>query len=369
MRSLRGSIGGLFAAAALLSCLTVTASAAGAVASGSAGTCNMVLAYGVTSVLALILAVGYWGIVKNKDLWLLLLFFAVVVVNLGYFSLSISKTLEEALLANRLSYLGSVFLPLCMLMAILNVCRVRYPRFVPVVLLCVSIVVFLVAATPGYLDCYYREVSLQFVNGMATLKKVYGPLHGIYLMYLLAYFGAMVAVVIFSVVSGKIGSYQHAALLLTIVLMNIAIWAVEQLIHTEFEFLALSYIASELLLLLLYGMMQDMGLLQPAAASVGREMQDALSAETAAPEEMEEGMKEGDICRLAEAWSQQYALTSREADVLQALLRDTRRKEIAAGLNVTEHTIKKHTGNIFSKMEVSSRAELFERARKDRGAV
>ena len=170
-------------------------------------------------------------------------------------------------------------------------------------------------------------------------------------------------------VSGKIGSYQHAALLLTIVLMNIAIWAVEQLIHTEFEFLALSYIASELLLLLLYGMMQDMGLLQPAAASVGREMQDALSAETAAPEEMEEGMKEGDICRLAEAWSQQYALTSREADVLQALLRDTRRKEIAAGMNVTEHTIKKHTGNIFSKMEVSSRAELFERARKDRGAV
>ena len=35
------------------------------------------------------------------------------------------------------------------------------------------------------------------------------------------------------------------------------------------------------------------------------------------------------------------------------------RKEIAVEMSVTEHTVKKHTGNIFSKMDVTSRAELF----------
>ena len=42
-----------------------------------------------------------------------------------------------------------------------------------------------------------------------------------------------------------------------------------------------------------------------------------------------------------------------------ALLQNKRRKEIGLDMNVTEHTIKKHTGNIFSKLGVSSRAELF----------
>ena len=35
------------------------------------------------------------------------------------------------------------------------------------------------------------------------------------------------------------------------------IWLVEQLVNWDFEFLSVSYIASELLLLLLYGMIQD----------------------------------------------------------------------------------------------------------------
>ena len=91
-------------------------------------TFNMAIAYGITSAAALLLAVGYWSYVKKKNTWLQLLFVSVVIVNCGYFALAISKTLPEALLANRISYLGSVFLPLCMLMSIMDVCRVNYTK-------------------------------------------------------------------------------------------------------------------------------------------------------------------------------------------------------------------------------------------------
>lgn len=144
-------------------------------------TFNMAIAYGITSAAALLLAVGYWSYVKKKNTWLQLLFVSVVIVNCGYFALAISKTLPEALLANRISYLGSVFLPLCMLMSIMDVCRVNYTKKIPAVLLCVSVVVFLLAASTGYLDCYYSNVALVFINGMAKLEKVYGPLHSVYL--------------------------------------------------------------------------------------------------------------------------------------------------------------------------------------------
>ena len=358
----------------LFSVLTPLAFAAEA-AGGASGerVFNMAIAYGITSAAALLLAGGYAGLVRKKNPWLLLLFISVVVVNLGYFSLAISKTLAEALLANRVSYLGSVFLPLCMLMTIMDVCRIRYRKRVPVVLLCISVAVFILAASPGYLDCYYSEVSLVFINGMAKLEKVYGPLHSAYLIYLLGYFGLMICVIWTSFVKKTVVSLKHAILLLTVVLLNIAIWGVEQMIYTQFELLSVSYIVSELLLVMLYGMMQDYGILSEDDAKPAAEtLQKATAIETdnqkAFTDEVEGETEETNqqtalsaeqIKVFVDRWSADYALTGREAEVLVALLEDKKRKDIAAEMSVTEHTIKKHTGNVFSKLGVSNRVELF----------
>ena len=71
------------------------------------------------------------------------------------------------------------------------------------------------------------------------------------------------------------------------------------------------------------------------------------------------------IERLMSAWPAVSMLTFREADVLRALLANKKRKDIAADLNITEHTVKKHTANIFSKFHVSNRAELFAKAERE----
>ena len=355
---------------ALFAAMQISAFAAG-VSTGGAKHWNMSVAYGITTLLSLALAGGYCLLMKKKDPWLLFLHASVVIVNLGYFALSISKTLSEALLANRISYFGSVFLPLCMLMAIMDVCRVRRLKVLPGLLVCCSVAVFILAASPGYLTCYYKEVSLVFINGMAKLEKVYGPLHGVYLVYLMGYFGMMVGVIITSIRCKRVASHKHAAILLTVVFLNIAIWFVEQLVYHEFEFLAVSYFVSEMLLLMLYGMMQDYGILTSDALTSAQraELPTTAPAEESAPEETpadsEEAqaeLSEDRIAKIAQVWSADYVLTGLECDVLCAILQNKRRKEIAAEMCVTEHTVKKHTGNIFSKLEVSSRSELFAKA-------
>ncbi|MBO5388834.1 MAG: hypothetical protein J6A59_11975, partial [Lachnospiraceae bacterium] len=67
---------------------------------------NISIIYGVTAVISLLLAISYCVFIRKKEIWLVWLYFSVFLANLGYFSLSISKTLEEALLANRIAYLG-----------------------------------------------------------------------------------------------------------------------------------------------------------------------------------------------------------------------------------------------------------------------
>ena len=51
------------------------------------------------------------------------------------------------------------------------------------------------------------------------------------------------------------------------------------------------------------------------------------------------------------------ALTDREMEVLQLMVKGYRNKEIAERLYITERTVKFHAGIIFQKLKVSSRAE------------
>ena len=338
-------------------------------------TMNMTFVYGVITAISLLLAIGYGALVKKKETWLLLLFISVVVVNFGYLSLSLSKTLEEALLANRIAYLGSVFLPLCMLITIMDVCRVQCKKWFMGILLFFSVAVFLLAASPGYFDWYYKDAVLVFINGMAKLEKEYGPLHFVYLVYLLVYFSMMIGAILLSIRKKRTVSHKHAAILLIIVFLNIAIWFIEQQIYWNFEFLSVSYIISELLLLMLYGMMQDYGILADHANTVTEVTEKTLPEEEEMPaipegnhipeQEEHRALSKERIEQIMERWPAVAMLTHREMDVLRDLLENKKRKDIAEDLHVTEHTIKKHTANIFSKLDVTSRTELLLKAEQE----
>ncbi|MBE5927624.1 MAG: hypothetical protein E7270_11775 [Lachnospiraceae bacterium] len=95
-----------------------------------------------------------------------------------------------------------------------------------------SIVVFLIAASPGILPIYYKEVSFTVVNGVSTLVKVYGPLHPLYLVYLLGYFAAMVTVIIRAQIKKNIDTTAHAVIIAIAVFVNIGVWFIDQMTMT-----------------------------------------------------------------------------------------------------------------------------------------
>lgn len=154
--------------------MTVSVFAADAGLGGKTG--NMALIYGITSLLALLLSIGCFRLVQKKEPWFLVLYSSVFVVNLGYFALSVSDSLEAAMLANSLSYLGSVFLPLSMLMIIMKTCRIQVKKWALITLSFVSIATFLLAASGKSLGLYYKDVTVEYIGNVATLKKPYGPL-------------------------------------------------------------------------------------------------------------------------------------------------------------------------------------------------
>ena len=65
---------------------------------------------------------------KEQNIYQLLLYVMGCVCNIGYFALAISKTLEMAIICNSITYLGAVFLPLCVLMRTADLCGITLRR-------------------------------------------------------------------------------------------------------------------------------------------------------------------------------------------------------------------------------------------------
>lgn len=308
--------------------------------------------YGITSVFSFLLLIAYFRLFHQKNLGFLLLFSSVLVVNIGYFSLSVSQTLNQALMFNRLSYLGSVFLPMAMLMILFNVANIKCPRWISHLLFVIGGIVFLIAASPGYLDIYYKEVSLTTVNGVSILNKVYGPFHCIYLFYLILYFVLMVSVSVYAIKTKKVDSVVHSVILLIAVFVNMAVWLLEQLVTINFEFLSVSYIISELFLLGLYLMMQENNRLL-------EQTKESLSQMAAHPPKDFSPVPEL-LAKCDYFTASLPSLTPTEHIIYDLYLEGKTTKEILALLNIKENTLKYHNKNIYSKLGVSSRKQLIE---------
>lgn len=313
----------------------------------------LVITYATVAIVAMVLLIGYLFLVRKKEPWLLLLYACVTVVNAGYFLLSIAKSLEFAIFANDLSYLGSVFLTVSMLLTIIRLCGFEIKKKLVVALLAIGAVMFAIIATSGFLPLYYKEVSLVFVGGAAKLQKVYGPLHPLYLIYLFSYFAAMVACILQSMRKGIIASQKYAVLLVAIVFGNLAIWFVEKFIPWDFEFLSISYIFSEIILLGLYWMMQDY-------VRVDLIRQAEETAPRPAPVDLSAIPIEERISKVLSFVLPDKTLSQREQEILELLLMNRKRKEIAAALCLSENTIKTYTRTLYGKLGVSSREEFFE---------
>ncbi len=342
----------------------------------------MTTVYGIIFAVALAMIGVYFFVDRKRDIWLMLLFVSVAVCDLGYYLLSASQTLDSALWSNRISYLGCVFLPFSLLMMIMNLSRFKYAKMLPRILLPINSVMFLIAASGGILPIYYKDVSLGFSNGAAYLIKEYGPLHKLYKVFLFAYFVAMVAIIVHTAVKKTVVSTKHSVFLAFVVIGNIVTWLVENMIGAGFEFLSISYIVSEGLILFLYGILQDYGIAdtqkisEPSETPLSEANENITSTENfsatenitanddVTPSETIKAYTESQIEIIFSNWKALSVLSQREKEVLAFLLENKKRRNIAETLFVTESTIKKHTSAIFKKLEITNRTELFEKAKE-----
>lgn len=311
----------------------------------------MVIAYGLIFVLSLIMPILYFVYIRKKqdEPWLLVLFICVSVVTLGYFLLSLSKTVEFALWANKITYLGQVVVPMSMFMIISKLCGYTYKKWVLGVFIGLAVIMYAIVFTTGWLDWYYKSATLEFENGTAYLVKEYGILHPVNLVYVLIYFVSMLVVCIGSLIKKKDASQKLAGFMLAIVLGNVGMWIIEKIVNTNFELLAVSYLMSVLAYFFVYLLLQDY---------IRKVDVPAQSKEKTRVIVLDSIPKAERLERVLKLLPADKSLTARQMEMLDGLLDGKSQKEIAADLHISESTVKWHFGILYTTLNVSGRDEI-----------
>ena len=312
----------------------------------------MTVGYAICLIAAIGLLVAYTVMVKKREFWLTMLYICVAVVNLGYLVMSLARRVEFAVFGNDVAYLGSVFLCMCMFLTIVRLCGFEIKKTHVITCTALAVLMFSVIVSSPMLPLYYKSVDIEIIDGAAKLVKEYGVLHPVYLVYLLGYFAVMIGTIIHSVRKNKIGNPKLAGFIAAVVCSNLIVWLFEKLVSWEYEFLSVTYIISELLLVIVYWMMEDYVYKNdlPAYCSPGDER---LGVDIAT---MPMSVKIGKVLLCVKSGE---TLAPREREILELILENKRRREIADALCLSENTVKTYTRTLYSKIGVSKREELY----------
>ena len=310
--------------------------------------------YGIVALLSVLLFLSTFLLPRKENRLFQALFACVAASNCGYFLLAICKSLAVAKLANGLSYFGGAFSMLVMLLIIHDVCQLRKRQWLYGCLTCISIAFFALAASGDWLGLYYRSVSLEVVNGTTHLVKEYGPLHYLYALYLAGYVVLMLWCIVHAARNKRLSSPKYTAFLLVTVLLNVGVWLVEQAIQEEFEFLSISYMLTEVLLLLIYHMLCDYGIIRPETGVLSVQMLTQLNTRQINPGALPPGMEE----MFRQFAEKAKTLSSAERRILNYYIDGHDIAEIPDLAFISIHTVKKHNRSIYQKLEIASRDEL-----------
>ena len=315
---------------------------------------NMTYVYGAVAVLSVLLLIAYTLWEKKKERNFQFLTGCVAAVNTGYFLLATAPTLRWALVANGISYFGAAYSVLAMLFIIWDVCQIKKRSWLRKLFMGISTAAFLLAASGDFMGLYYKSVQIMQWDGMTHLVKEYGPLHILYTIYLLSYVALMLVIIGYAWKKQHLTSPKYTMLLMMAVLLNIGVWAVEQAVDIDFEFLSVSYIITEVILMLLYSLLRDYGIAQPGGQIVSVQMLTQLNTRQVNPGALPPGMED-----MFSSFSKKVqTLSPAERRILNYYIDGVDIAEIPELAFISIHTVKKHNRSIYQKLEVASRDEL-----------
>ena len=189
---------------------------------------------------------------KHFDVNFTMIFTLVPVACLGYLLASLVSTLEGAVIAQQIIYIGGIYLQLFIVLSILNLCQIDLPGWVRTLLFAACTIVYGSVLTIGHKDYFYRSVSFDIVNKQPVLTREYGFMHTVFYFMLGLFFLVGIFTILYSWVRKK-EVPRRILMLLVIpdVVCVLSYYVVLKVFDSFVDLVPLGYVIAELVYLLI----------------------------------------------------------------------------------------------------------------------
>ncbi len=202
--------------------------------------------YIVCTIVSCILLYVMLSVIKQKNALHIMFFMFICIANFGYTALAASRSLEEALLANKISYVGA-FLPMLIILTNAQFCKIKLPTAFKALLLVLNLILLYLINTIGFSPLYYKTAAIDDYMGITYLTKEYGPGHNFYLGLIIFETLASAVIVVYALLKKKYTAYKTMIYLTIGVVATLVVFFIERLTKMEVELIPFSYIVTALI--------------------------------------------------------------------------------------------------------------------------
>ena len=135
---------------------------------------------------------------RHFDIYFTLIFTLIPLVNLGYVMRFLAKTLDSAIMAQKIVYLGGCYLIFFITLCVFRLCGIPIRRLGSTLTLTAVSAVYGLVFTIGYYPVFYKEVSFKITEGQGILLRRYGPGHTVFYLMVITLFCVSFAVIAYS---------------------------------------------------------------------------------------------------------------------------------------------------------------------------
>ena len=189
---------------------------------------------------------------KKVNSAITLLCLSIIASCLGRYMVAGSETLEVALWGNRFIYVGACFSPLLLLKILTNLCNIKMPHIVTILLSLYSMVIIGLVAFVDRSALYYETVTLEQAEGYSYLAKTYGPLHSLFTALNVFYILLLLYNIIYAFKKRKWVPYRTIISLGGICFIIILIYIVESVFSLEISYMSFGYLMGLLVIIYTY---------------------------------------------------------------------------------------------------------------------
>ena len=192
---------------------------------------------------SLVALVIYYEINSNKiNKNYLLMFLTTLISNFGYAMSVYANDLEAAMAGNLISYVGSIFTILFMLVVVVDLCGKRFYFPLRFGLFLYALAISIIVATTKETDLFFGHSYLDKLHGLTVIRYTAGPVMTFYIIYLAGINISAMITVIHSVFTKKRVSKKTLQILLCMLIFGTLTYLIPLALGVRINFMPYTYI-------------------------------------------------------------------------------------------------------------------------------